>query len=222
MRLAGLLLKRRWLARRQHPEPYQSLLEAPLPDGRFRDLELVCLDIETTGLDAATADVLSIGWVLIRGNRVDLSSAKHFIVCPEQDVGDSAAVHGLTDTMVETGHELRSVLDRVIVALTGRALVVHFAGLDKAILDRACQEHYGATLCVPVIDTLAMESRRERRRHHVAGPDSLRLPDLREHYHLPYYAGHDALADAIATAELLLAMVAVHGDPERTRLADLL
>lgn len=221
MRLIGLALERRWRARRAHPEPFQSQLEAPLPEGRFRELEFVCLDIETTGLDPATADILSIGWVIIRENRIDLSSARHVIVRAEQDVGASASVHGLTDTMVESGQELGSVLDRVVEALTGRALVVHHAGLDKRLLDRECRARYGAPLAVPVVDTLALELKRQSRRHHVAGTESLRLPDLRKAYHLPWYTGHDALADALATAELLLAMVATHGNPERTTLAEL-
>lgn len=221
MRLLGLALKRHWRARRTHPEPFQSQLEAPLPQGNFRELEFVCLDIETTGLDPATADILSIGWVIIRNNRIDLSSARHVIVRAERDVGASASVHGLTDTMVESGQELGSVLDRVVETLTGRALVVHHAGLDKRLLDRECRVRYGAPLAVPVVDTLALELKRQSRQHHVAGTDSLRLPDLREAYHLPWYTGHDALADALSTAELLLAMVATHGNPDRTTLGEL-
>ncbi len=221
MKLTGLALKRRLQARRDHPEPFRSFLDASLPNGRFRDLEFVSLDIETTGLDPATAAVLSIGWVLVRGNRVDLSSARHFIICPDRDVGESAAIHGLTDTLVESGHETRSVLDRVVEALTGRVLVVHHAGLDKKLLDRECRRCYGSDLTVPVVDTLDLERKRQSRQHHVADAGSLRLPDLRERYHLPYYAGHDALADAMATAELLLAMVATHGDPDRTPLSEL-
>ncbi|MEO1247378.1 MAG: exonuclease domain-containing protein [Pseudomonadota bacterium] len=223
MKLLAAALYRRWLRRRDYAEPMQSLLSSPLPANKpFRDSELVSLDIETTGLDPATAEVLSIGWVLVRHNRVAMDSAKRCIVQPETAVGDSAAVHGLTDTVCAGGLPLRQVLDQVVTALAGRSLLVHHAGLDKRLLDRVCRRHYGAPLAVPVVDTLALELRRRRRRAQSSKGDALRLVRLREHYKLPYYAGHDCLADALATAELLLAMIATHGSASSTRLAELL
>ena len=110
-------------------------------------------------------------------------------------------------------------MERVIEVLTGRILVVHHAGLDKKLLDRFCRQQFGDKLLVPVIDTLALENRRKSRHHHLEDTRSLRLPDLRTHYNLPWYRGHDCLGDAISTAELLIAMVASRDGP--TTLADL-
>ena len=224
MRQLALTLKRRRLNRRDVAEPMRTLLSMPFPGGktRFIDSEIVSLDIETTGLDPASAEVLSIGWVLVQNNRVDLGSARRCIVQPDTAVGDSATVHGLTDTVCADGQPLGTVLDQVIEALAGRCLLVHHAGLDKRMLDRICLERYGTPLAVPVIDTLALELRRRRRRSQPSERDSLRLPALRKQYRLPYYAGHDCLADAIATAELLLAMVATHGSPRSTGISELL
>jgi len=74
---------------------------------------------------------------------------------------------------------------------------------------------------MPVIDTLALEHRRKSRHHHLNDTRSLRLPDLREHYNLPRYGGHDCLMDAVATAELLIAMVATRAHDGQITLADL-
>ncbi len=224
MKQHSLRLQRWWHARRPYPPPFDALLAYPTPGAAtpFLDTEILSVDIETTGLDAATADMLSIGWVLIRNGRVDLDSARSCLVKPSGDVGDSASVHGLTDTMVGLGSDWTAVLDRIIDRLRGRALLVHHAGLDKALLDRLCRQRFGIPLLVPVIDTLALEHRRTRRRHHVESNASLRLADLRDDYKLPRYDAHDCLVDAIATAELLLAMVAHHDGPEKTRLRDLL
>jgi DNA polymerase-3 subunit epsilon len=41
-------------------------------------------------------------------------------------------------------------------------------------------------------------------------PISIRLADSRTRYGLPHYAGHNALIDAIATAELFQAQVQHH------------
>jgi len=215
---------KRWLARRRSfDDPFDQLIRHPRQPAStpFDRAELVCLDIETTSLDPKTADVLSVGWVLIRGGMVDLSTAKNYIVRPQSEVGESASVHGLTDTIVGKGQVQIMVLDKVIEVLTGRSLVVHHAGLDKGLLDRLCIEYYGEKLLVPVVDTLAIEHRRQSRKHHVDENQSLRLADLRTTYNLPWYSAHNCQIDAIATAELLIAMVATHGDRSKTPIADL-
>ncbi len=222
MKTGRWLALKRWKAgHRTADERYKAFLEAspPAPGSRFEAAELVCLDIETTGLDPATVDMLSIGWVLIRGGRVDLATAESHVVKPTGGLGDSPSIHGLTDSVVDKGISPAEALERVIAVLAGRVLVVHHAGLDKRLLDRFCREHFGDKLLVPVIDTLALENRRKSRQHHLEDTRSLRLPDLREHYNLPWYRGHDCLGDAISTAELLIAMVASRDSP--TTLSDL-
>ena len=220
MKLYWLAQRRRRLARRGYSSPFREFLEAPVPDGNrsFDASEFVSLDIETTGLNAKTAEVLSLGWVVIRNGRVDTSSCETHLVRPDGDVGDSASVHGLTDTRVGTGQDKRLAFARLLGVLTGRSLVVHHAGLDKALLDRLCNEDFGCALPIPVVDTLALARARRDRQHHIADNNRLRLADLRAEYNLPYYKAHDCLVDAIATAELLIAMVANQDGPNRTRL----
>ncbi len=224
MSLFWLDRKRRRLARQIDAGPLATLLSSPLPAKRnsFRDTEFVCLDIETSGLDASTAELLSAGWVIVRNGCVSLASCSYHVVRSTSGVGDSATVHGLTDTQVGIGEDPGVVLDGILDALTGRVLVVHHAGLDKAMLDRLCRERYGCELPVPVVDTLALELKRRRRQHHVADNASLRLGELRDVYGLPRYQAHDALVDAISTAELLMAMVASQDGVDRTELKDLL
>lgn len=219
-----LRLGRWWHAHRIHDNPLAELLKSHLPAAStpFTEAEFVCLDIETTGLDANTAEILSVGWVLVRKARVEIGTSVSRLVRPPGEVGHSATVHGLTDTIVEEGADIAEVLPEILEALEGRALVVHFAGLDKALLDRLCLQYYGAPLLVPVVDTLALEQRRRHQRHHLEDKRSLRLSAVRSHYNLPRYSAHDALADAIATAELLLAMVAVRGESHRVTLGELL
>ena len=217
-------IRRRHWRRQVEDGDYAELLDVELPPKRtaFEALELVCLDLETTGLDVETAEILSIGWVVIRRNRVDLSTAAHVFVRPAGSVGDSATVHGMTDSHVAGGVDIGEAIGALVQVLKGRCLVVHHAPLDHELLDREFRRCFGAPVPVPVVDTLALEHRRRARAHHLDAEDSLRLGDLRRAYGLPWYTGHDARADALATAELLLAMVARHGGAARTRLADLL
>ena len=205
---------RRWFLSRKHlREPLPTLFRSELPhrSSSFEDTEFVALDIETTGLNPSTAQVLSVGWVVLRNGRVALETAESHLVRPSRGVGSSASVHGLTDTVVIEGEHWGDVLDQVVWNLQGRVLLVHHAGLDKLLLDRLCMLRYGARLYVPVVDTLMLELRNQQRRHHIESRKSLRLSELREHFGLPRYSAHDSLVDAIATAELLIAMVA-HGN----------
>ena len=209
MRHSWLVAKRWYYAHKNTQEPLRGLFKTdpPSPDTPIGDAEYVALDIETTGLDPATAQMLSVGWVLVRGTRIDLRTTESYIVRPSKDVGRSASVHGLTDTMVGSGEHWGVILDKIVEALRGRALLVHHSGLDKTLLDRMCRRRYGARLLVPVVDTLAIELRRQRHRHHEESDRSLRLPALREEYGLPRYSSHDCLADALGAAELLVAII---------------
>ena len=201
------LKARRWLLRRKRlPSLFDEFLRAELParSASFDETEFVSLDI---------------GWVFIRQGKIDLRTAQTFIVRPSGDVGTSASVHGLTDTVVGSGLDWNVVLDEIVRVLTGRVLLVHHAGLDKTLLDRMCVRRFGHRLPAPVVDTLALEHRRNKRNHHLETNASLRLSDLRDEYGLPRYAAHDCLVDAIATAELLLAIVARR---RSTALGDLL
>ncbi len=59
---------------------------------------------------------------------------------------------------------------------------------------------------MPIIDTLQLGQRLFELRNHTIQATDLRLFNLRPRYNLPRYRAHNALTDAMATAELLLAL----------------
>ena len=109
------------------------------------------------------------------------------------------------------------MLARILPQLAGRVLVAHFAQIEAAFLDAACQRIYGAPFVAPFICTFQLETRwfpAPRKNDH------LRLGHLRAAYNLPSYTAHDGLIDAIACGELLLAQRAMKG-AARARVADI-
>ncbi len=58
---------------------------------------------------------------------------------------------------------------------------------------------------MPTVDTLLLEEAILRRKDAPIMPGDLRLQACRERYNLPNYPAHNALVDALATAELLQA-----------------
>ena len=66
---------------------------------------------------------------------------------------------------------------------------------------------YGISPDFPVIDTMKIARQWFERRNKEISQGDLRLFNLRKRYGLPSYQAHNALSDAIATAELLQAQI---------------
>jgi DNA polymerase-3 subunit epsilon len=171
----------------------------------WRDVSFLVCDGEMSSLDANQGELLSLGWVLVEGGAIALESARHYLVKAEQSVGQSAAIHQLRDCELEEGRSAAQLLELFLAAAAGRVLVFHNAVLDTAFLDRLTRREYGAPLLMPTVDTMMMEEAIFRRSDTVIKTGDLRLHACRQRYNLPSYPGHNALVDALATAELLLA-----------------
>lgn len=180
-----------------------SVWQATGQHGRY-----LAVDIETTALSPADGEIVSVGWVAIDGGDIELASAAHYLLGAEGPVGDSAVFHQLRDCDREAGESAERVLARLLAAAAGRVLIFHCAELDLAFLNALCRRHLGAPLLLPFIDTLQLEYRRRQRRQQPILRGALGLAACREHYRLPNYPAHNALSDALATAELFLAISA--------------
>lgn len=177
----------------------------------WRDVEFLVVDTETSSLDAGDGELLSAGWVVVRGGRVVLSTAEHWLVKPRNGVGHSATIHSLRDCELSEGIEEQELMSHFLTAASGRVLVFHHAPLDLAFLNRISRRLCGAPLLLPVVDTLQVERRSLARRHQPVVNNMLRLASCCARYNLPPARAHNALTDALATAELLLAQVSYKG-----------
>jgi DNA polymerase-3 subunit epsilon len=209
--LLPISVRRRRRARSAPPGPLRTFYEQPLP-GRGRDwrtVEFVALDLETTGSDSLAQEIVSAGWVAIRGGAIDLGSATRRMVRPSGSMSEaSAVIHAITDDEAARGEPLGAVLADILRVLGGRVLVAHYAAAEVRLLDAACRRCLGAGLLVPVVDTLQLARRRYSRTGRAPVRGELRLDALRMQYNLPGHTMHDALSDAVATAELFLAQAA--------------
>lgn len=187
----------------------------PAPDTRASALRLLAIDIETTGLDPARDQVLSVGFVPVDGLEIVLGGARGMVLRGVADVGQSATLHHLTDDRVAAGLDRVAALTATLQALAGRVLLAHHAPIEVQFLSKACQEFFGAPFVTPVVDTMLLANR-------IVAPGfddearigQLRLWNARARYGLPRYQAHQAATDALACAELYLAQVAEVGkDP---------
>jgi len=203
-------LRRRRLVRAVPAGPLRSFYAVPFasPRADWRSLEYVALDLETTGTDPHSEEIVSAGWVVLRGPSIDLSTATRRLVRASKAMPErSAVIHAITDDETGAGESLCPVLDDLLEVLAGRVLIAHYAPTEHGFVDAACRRCGGGGLLVPTIDTLSLGHRSLVRQGREPVRGDLRLAALRERYNLPAYASHDALVDAIAAAELFLAQV---------------
>ena len=179
---------------------------AKLVPGHIADTPLISVDLELTGLDPDVDQIISIGWTQVDGGRIRFGSNRHLLISADQSVGSSAAIHELMDSEVAEGMEIEDGLEALFSAAAGRVWVFHHAGLDVSFLQRACNSWAGVVPPFVVLDTMQIELGLRKRRDMPVQQGDLQLGRLRSDYHLPRYTAHDALIDAFATAELMLAI----------------
>ena len=217
--------RRRWWLRRMPPGPLHDYLSVPLPKPSrdYRDVEYVAVDLETTGLDARRDQILSIGWVLLSGIRIDLATARHRLVRVQGDIpAHTAVIHQITDDLAATGQDLSAALPEFLHDLRGRVMIAHHARIEQTFLSAACKQLWGRGLLARTVDTQVIARRILERRHVPFKGSDLRLHALGERYNLPRYGAHNALSDALAAAELFLAEAAYRDSGRGMRLAEFL
>lgn len=214
-------------ARRACKLPSQAkMLESNFPEdaASIASLQLVSLDLETTGLDVKRNRIIAAGWVLVRGDRIIISSAKEVHARDEsaESVGQSAVIHGILDSDLAEADTLETLLDQLLPALAGRVIIAHAATIERGFLNALLKQLGGTALPNPFIDTLLLErtliESRGGTSNEVQG--QLTLEACRARHGLADHQRHSAAADALATAELFLAQVAELGGAEKVRLRD--
>ncbi len=169
---------------------------------------IISVDLEMTGLDAKQNHIIAIAWTQLDNGRIRLASNRHLLINTQQSVGYSAAIHELMDNDVARGVPLETGLEALFEAARGRLWLFHHAGLDVAFLQQACIAWAGVVMPFMVLDTMKMELDIRKRQNLPIHQGDLKLGKLRTNYKLPAYTAHNALIDACATAELLLAVAA--------------
>jgi len=176
--------------------------------------EFVVVDVETTGRDVKTAEILEIAAVRVRGQEiVDRWST---LVNPGRPIF-GAQIHGISDADVQGQPSAREAAQRFLEFAGASTIVAHNVGFDLGFIEAAlsdtatgeafrfAQDRY--------LDTwvLARETYPDQ-------ADSFKLPDLARFLGVEVESSHRALPDAEATARVLLRLASdLPGRVERIR-----
>jgi len=214
------------LKRLTHSSAIKDYLSHPLPKSNrlVKELEFLVLDFETTGLDATHDRIISMGYTVIKNLHLMPATSTHILINPNKQLTeDNVSIHQLTDGELQEGVSLSRAMKKLLPEMTGRVIIVHFDAIEKGFINQACRSLYQMkSLPMIMIDTLKIEQLKIRHTQEHIKPEGLRLYALREKYHLPRYKAHNAMQDAIATAELFLAQVDHMGRVSSLKIKDLI
>ncbi len=176
------------------------------------------LDLETGGLDARHDPIIAVGMVPVRNGVIQLGESFDTLVRPDPGRAirpESVRAHQLLAGDLRKSPPLAAVLQEVDRRLEGGVLLVHNRGIDIPFL-KGGHARSGLPWKKPrVVDTVDLivkaASRRRFLRPEGETMPSLNLSEARRVNGLPDYQAHDALVDAIATAELFLVLRHVIG-----------
>lgn len=161
----------------------------------------VVVDVETTGLDLRRDRLIAIGAVTVEHGRIQLADSFEIVLRQAEASGKAnILVHGIGGERQREGIEPAEALLRFLDYLGNSPLVAFHVAFDQAMIRRACATHLHFDFRHPWLDLAYVMP--------ALLPDLARkhraLDDWVRHFGIGNYARHNALADALATAQLFL------------------
>lgn len=185
-----------------HRRPPRAPRPSPGLATPLSDVDFVVLDLETTGTAPHCADITEVGAARFRrGERVGMFTTLVKAGRPVPPV--VTALTGITDGMLDAAPAIDDVLPPLLDFVTGAVIVGHNVAFDRAFLDAALGRSGCAPLGHTFLDTLAL-SRALLADDEVPNHQLATLADYLRSEHRPR---HRALADALATADVLHALI---------------
>lgn len=174
------------------------------------DQEYVVFDIETTGFSFSDDQIIEIGAVKIEKGAVVGEFSQ--LVNPKRNIPSKITeLTGISDDMVMNQPTLEEVLPQFMAFIEGAPVVAHNANFDCSFLRYQCEQ-----MDIPfqsmIVDTLALS------RMLLTKIKKHNLKAVTKHLKVPLNDHHRAVADAEATARVLLKLFEMLKEKEITTL----
>jgi DNA polymerase-3 subunit epsilon len=159
------------------------------------------VDVETSGLNAVSDALISVGALAIVDGAVDLADSFERVLRQDTPSADeNIEVHGIGGTEQTEGEPPGEVLAAFLDFIGKDSLVAFHAPFDAEVLKRAIDRHLGLSFRRPWLDLADIAP--------LAWPNYASrltaLDDWLEAFAIPVPQRHRAIADCLATAELML------------------
>ncbi len=172
----------------------------------WRDQGFAVVDVEATGLDPRTSEVISIGIVHIDQGAIPAASAFYSLVRPARMPDpDDIVIHGIRPRDLADSPTPDEVLPHVVGALADRDVVAHVAHIEESLL-APWLARGGFQLPRELIDTDVLTQLYLAQTRRLTLPGHVGLGAAASLFGLPEHQRHHALGDALTTAQLFLAL----------------
>ena len=173
-------------------------------EANWRSIGYCAIDVETTGLNLKEDEIISIGAVQIHMGRIKAENNFYREVLPSRLPSiPSIRIHGLRRIDLDCVAPINSVIPELVAQVRGRVLIAHAAWIEYAFL-KGHLRGAGLSFSKKIMDTAVLA----RALGYGAGINDREpsLESLARSRHLPVYAPHNALGDALTTAVVFLAL----------------
>jgi DNA polymerase-3 subunit epsilon len=185
-------------AQKLKDEQYRFLFEEAPED------EVVVFDTETTGLNPKKDEILSIGAVKLKGNKILMSQKFELFVKPTREVGEqSIKIHQIRNIDLENGCEAREAITQFLHFIGARPLVGYYLEFDIKMINKYVKPWLGITLPNPQIEVSGLYHDKKIK-FIPDGVIDLRFDVMMNDLGLPIFGKHDALNDAVMTAMMYI------------------
>ena len=152
------------------------------------DDEIVCFDIETTGLKVTTEAITEIGAVVLKNGQIT-DTFQTFVNPQRRLTPEIIGLTGITDAMLADAPSLKEALTAFLQFVNGRVLAAHNAEFDISFIRAGCRK-VGLEFEPTYIDSLILAQNLLPELH------KYKLDIVAEHLDLPAFNHHRASDDA--------------------------
>ena len=184
---------------------------AKLKDDNFKFLfdeslsgEYVVFDTETTGLNPKEDEILSIGAVKIKDNKILTSQTFEIYIKNSKEISSkSIEIHGIRPCDLENAKDVENAMKEFLSFVGSKPLIGYYLEFDVAMINKYIKPMLGITLPNEMIEV--SEIYFEKKITLIPqGNIDLRFDTILKNYDIPNMGVHNAVNDAIMTAMIYL------------------
>jgi len=182
-----------------------------LKDEKFRFLfdenisgEYVVFDTETTGLNPKEDEILSIGAVKIKDNKILTSETFEIYLKPLKSISSkSIEIHRIRPCDLQNATDVNEGIKKFLEFIGSRDLIGYYLEFDVAMINKYIKPMLGITLPNKMIEVSEIYFE-EKITLIPQGNIDLRFDTILKNYDIPNMGLHNAVNDAIMTAMIYL------------------
>lgn len=189
---------RNWNRKKLKNKDFDFLFDEPILN------EYVCLDCETSGLNPKKDEILSIGAVHIKENKILMRKTFNIFLKPSKNINaESIKIHHIRPIDLENGVDPKEAIFQLLEFIGSRPIVGYYIKFDVEIISKYTKNFIGVKLPNETIEVSSMYYKTRKKSSDYEFID-LKFDTILKNLDIPALGKHDALNDAIMTSMMFL------------------